>query len=173
MMDQTVYYVTLRVADYGRRPFGVVQAGQVQLNAAGQTIVECWQEIGRDNAQVHLDAFVIMPNHLHGLIIFGEQTVAVGTGFMGSGFGRSTVADEPAESADRRMQIIQLIGQFAAQSVDRTGVDITEGFWHRPYEIQLIQSEKRLNALRHAIYKNPANWAKDRYYVPTTDQDAA
>lgn len=172
-MSQQIYYVTLRVADNGRHPFGTIQDGQMQLSEAGQLTAVQWQQLTAQADAVQLDAFVVMPNHLHGLVMLGHRPLAIGTGFMGRGFGQAAV--QPADTAlnkeaANQTQIRQLIDSFVQESIlVLSKIDINKNFWHKPYEIQLVQSEKKLNALRHAIYKNPTNWLKDRYYSPTTN----
>ena len=53
--------------------FGKVNDGEMLLNVAGETVARCWDEIPRHFPHVELDAFVIMPNHVHGVLSFGER----------------------------------------------------------------------------------------------------
>jgi hypothetical protein len=62
------YFVTICVE--GRKNlFGEIIDDQMQLNDAGVFSQRCWQEIPQHFANVSLDEFVVMPNHVHGIII--------------------------------------------------------------------------------------------------------
>lgn len=56
--------------------FGEVVDGAMQLNDAGKVAEQCWQEIPSHFPHAELDEFVIMPNHVHGILVIGEPGVA-------------------------------------------------------------------------------------------------
>ncbi len=58
--------------------FGDVVEGEMLRNAAGNTVVLCWEEIPQHFPKVQLDAFVVMPNHVHGVLLFGENPERAG-----------------------------------------------------------------------------------------------
>ena len=61
------YFVTLCTS--GRQCyFGEVTDDGVQLNDYGKTVAECWMAIPGHMPNVKTDAFIIMPNHLHGIL---------------------------------------------------------------------------------------------------------
>src|SRR5579884_3789853 len=65
------YFVT--ICTYQREcTFGAVDAGQMRLNEAGSTVVDCWRALG-EHELVMLDEFVLMPNHLHAIITLGQR----------------------------------------------------------------------------------------------------
>ena len=55
--------------------FGDVVNGKMELNEYGDIAQECWLAIPEHFANARLDAFVIMPNHVHGIIILTESSV--------------------------------------------------------------------------------------------------
>ena len=62
------YYVTLCVL--GKKCIlGKHADGQIQLYQYGQSMEDCWKWLAKQYPYVHLDEYVIMPNHLHGIII--------------------------------------------------------------------------------------------------------
>ena len=71
--------------------FGEIIDGEMHLNEAGQIVVQTWQDLPNHISNVQLDAFVVMPNHVHGIIIITDRAGVVGTGsepartMMGSG----------------------------------------------------------------------------------------
>ena len=74
------YYVTIRTYK-GFKIFGRVTKTGMSLNKNGRIkiINECWQQIGRRYNYIDLDEFIIMPNHLHGILLFTEAEYG-GTG---------------------------------------------------------------------------------------------
>ncbi|MBI3800669.1 MAG: hypothetical protein HY268_27290 [Deltaproteobacteria bacterium] len=75
------YFVT--ICAYRREClFGQVENGVVVLSQYGRLVEQCWQVLPRDFPRVELDAFVIMPNHLHGIIVLtGCLTAGRGEAF--------------------------------------------------------------------------------------------
>jgi len=62
------YFVTICTQDRACL-FGEVVNGEMRRNAAGQMVLEVWNELPRYYRGVDIDAFVVMPNHVHGIII--------------------------------------------------------------------------------------------------------
>ena len=61
------YFVTL--CTYNRRPlFGGIHDGEMKLNSVGMMVERTWSEIPRHFPNVELGEFVVMPNHIHGII---------------------------------------------------------------------------------------------------------
>jgi REP element-mobilizing transposase RayT len=61
------YFVTICALDR-ERPFGDVRGGKSLLNEFGEIVAESWQWVEQQYEHVDLDAWVVMPNHLHGVI---------------------------------------------------------------------------------------------------------
>ncbi len=66
------YFVTV-VAFRRECLFGMIQKGEMTVNAVGRIIQECWQEIPAHFPNVTLDAFVVMPNHVHGIVVIDDE----------------------------------------------------------------------------------------------------
>jgi putative transposase len=65
------YFITLCTHD--RKPlFGQIQDQQMIPNRLGELVIRCWKQIPEHYAHVDLDAFILMPNHLHGIVIIGR-----------------------------------------------------------------------------------------------------
>jgi REP element-mobilizing transposase RayT len=74
------YFIT--ICTHGREClFGEIIDGEMHLNEAGQIVVQTWQDLPNHVPNVQLDAFVIMPNHVHGIIIITERAGGIGAGF--------------------------------------------------------------------------------------------
>ena len=64
------YFVTICV-QHRKCLFGTITDGSMQLNEIGQIVVECLNHIPQHFPSVELDAYVVMPNHIHGIIAWG------------------------------------------------------------------------------------------------------
>jgi hypothetical protein len=69
------YFITICTQDRACL-FGEIVDGEMRPNAAGRMVKQCWQEIPAHFSHVELDEFVVMPNHVHGILII---TNTVGT----------------------------------------------------------------------------------------------
>ncbi len=69
------YFVTL-CAHERQNLFGNIRQEIIYLNPLGQAAKTCWQNIPRHYPEIKLDNFIIMPNHLHGILIFGNNVGA-------------------------------------------------------------------------------------------------
>lgn len=92
------YFIT--ICTQGREClFGEIIDGEMHLDEAGQIVVQTWQDLPNHVSNVQLDAFVVMPNHVHGIIIITDRTCMVGSGSVGSGSvgaGSVGAGSEPA-----------------------------------------------------------------------------
>ncbi|MCL6568408.1 MAG: hypothetical protein K6T35_05915 [Meiothermus silvanus] len=69
------YFVTVCVQ--GRRGmFGELVDGKMRLSPAGEMVLEVWNQMPKHYPGVGADAFVGMPNHIHGIIVLGNVGVA-------------------------------------------------------------------------------------------------
>jgi REP element-mobilizing transposase RayT len=68
------YFVTI-VTQERECVFGEITDGEMHLNPAGQMIATAWGDLPVQFAFVQMDAFVVMPNHLHGIIVLTGEDV--------------------------------------------------------------------------------------------------
>jgi putative transposase len=85
------YFIT--ICTQGREClFGEIIDGEMHLNEAGQIVVQTWQDLPNHISNVQLDAFVVMPNHVHGIIIITDHAGGIGAGFKPA---RTTIGPGP------------------------------------------------------------------------------
>ena len=73
------YYLTINTHKKEHLLSEVV-GGVVQLTPVGEIVQKEWLKIPTNFSNVALDAFVIMPNHIHGILVFTEGEVGAGKG---------------------------------------------------------------------------------------------
>ena len=102
-----LYFVTI-VAQDRIDTFGEVLDGEMRLNDAGAMVQAIWDEIPAHYPGVDIDAFVVMPNHIHGIIALTADPVDfVGAGPRtrpGSDFHVESVLEQPGQSESGQPQ---------------------------------------------------------------------
>ena len=136
---------------------GAIDNSHICLSEVGLLVKDCWKEIPKHYDGVSLDEYVVMPNHLHGILRINEINPEVGVQY---------IEPQQKQQSHRYQHIIphsigSIIRVFKA-SVTRQCRKIDLDFaWHRNYYEQIIRSEKQLSAIREYIRQNPVNWDKD------------
>ncbi|MCF7845752.1 MAG: hypothetical protein K9L85_00800 [Candidatus Peribacteraceae bacterium] len=83
-----IYFITICTANR-EKIFGEIRKGKMILNPLGKTVWKYWRKIPRHFLQTQLDAFVVMPDHVHGVVWIGGGGDVGGDGFVGNGHARS------------------------------------------------------------------------------------
>jgi REP element-mobilizing transposase RayT len=168
--------------------FGEVVDGQMRRNALGDIVHAEWYATERVRPEVRLDAFVVMPNHLHGIL----EIIDVGAGRpfeklravseveprlapdanakMGDGM-RATHRVAPTAGPRSRPHgpapgsIGAILGQI--KSLTKKAINKTRGtpgrpVWQPNYHEHVIRNEKELQRIREYICNNPLRWPWDR-----------
>jgi putative transposase len=142
------YYVTMCTKDRDCT-LGDVIADRVVLNEIGKISEQCWRWLGERFPQVELDEYVIMPNHLHGIVIINEPR-------------RNGSRTTPTQIKTKPLG--RLIGAFKTTSTKQinqrqgTPGDI---FWQRGFYEHVIRNDADLHRIRQYIQNNPQKWALD------------
>jgi len=147
------YFVTICTHDH-KCIFGEVMDDTIRLSSAGNIVKKYWTEIPRHYTDVVLDTFIIMPNHMHGIIILTEPVGAIHESPL------------PKTMRQRRkMKLSKIIGRFKMTSAKEINIfQRTHGMhvWQRNYYDHIIRNEKELNNIRDYIINNPLKWASDK-----------
>jgi putative transposase len=156
-----VYFVTVCAAQ-NMCLFGEVINGRVSLNDVGRAVVEEWIWTGFVREYVALDAFVVMPNHLHGIVLLlsDESNDRRPHGSVGTMHRARTFGGSEART------LAGVIGAFKAavtRYVNRMYRTPGEPLWHRNYYEHIVRDEDDLERIREYIRNNPRNWQKDEH----------
>ena len=132
--------------------FGQVLEGRIRLNESGHIVRASWYDLPNHYAHVRLGAFVIMPNHVHGVIVLTE----VGAGFKPA----------PTVVAKRHglPEIVRGFKTFSSRRINELRGTPGTPVWQRNYYEHVIRGEDELNRVREYIDSNPTGWLEDRYH---------
>jgi len=160
------YFVT--VCTHGREPvFGAIADDAMHLNAYGQIVAEDWAWLADTFSYVDLDACIVMPNHVHGIIVIADAAddMRIEEGALRAGEGGSSTAPTQA-----RLPLGRIVGAFKTMSTkhvnewrETPGVTL----WQRNYYEHIIRDDDDLQRIREYILTNPARWSEDSEYVAT------
>jgi REP element-mobilizing transposase RayT len=151
------YFVTV-VTHHRECLFGKVVDGEMRLNKAGCMVQAVWQQLPAHYPGVECDAFVVMPNHIHGIIVL------VGAGpraCPGKGQPQGVAPTLSLPDVVHRLKTVTT--KRYADSMKKSGGSLFLGrLWQRNYFEHVIRNEPSLNHIRQYILDNPARWAADR-----------
>jgi putative transposase len=141
--EEGYYFVTICTSDH-KNIFGLIKDGQMKLNTFGMIAENSWKGIPLHFKNTELDEFIVMPNHIHGIIIINP--------LVGAGHARPL----------RINNLSQIIGSFkAAVSKQINGLIKIHFQWQRSYYDHIIRTEESLNNIREYIINNPTKWDED------------
>ncbi len=163
------YFVTL--CTQGRAHlFGEVVDGEMRLNEAGLVAEQCWRAIPDHFPHTVLDAYVVMPNHLHGIVwivVGARHAVPLPTPAVplptAEQFGRPVPASLPT--------IIRSFKSAVTNRINALRQTPGASIWQRNYYEHIIRNEDALNRIRTYIQENPLRWARDRENLTRMDTD--
>lgn len=160
------YFVT--IVTQGREcRFGEVVDGAMQLSESGRIAEDCWRAIPDHFPDVELGAFVVMPNHVHGIIILNGNR-------RGTMDGRGTIYRAPTmDTTDRAPTTEQfqkpvagslatILRAYKAAVTRRINRELhLTGIWQRNYYEHIIRNENEHDRIHRYIEANPLNWGTD------------
>jgi putative transposase len=160
------YFVTICTLDR-ECALGCVDGGEMRLNDAGRMVWSVWEGLPARFSGMELDAFVVMPNHVHGIIVI-------------HGRGESRVRPDDCRQPDlgdhknrpcgtmagSLGQIIQAFKSMTTHEyvmgVRQRGWAPFQGrLWQRNYHEHIVRNEIDLRRIREYILSNPARWNED------------
>ncbi|MDY6835089.1 MAG: transposase [Chloroflexota bacterium] len=149
------YFITICTKDCGSL-FGDVVDGEMRLNEFGKVVRDEWLRMADIRSNLKLDDFVVMPNHLHGIVVVDIDGSGEAQSALDNEFGLSDEVDYDS--------IGRVIGQFKSIVTRRINtIQKRRGsaVWQRSCHKHNVCDEKELYAIREYIVGNPARWTWD------------
>jgi REP element-mobilizing transposase RayT len=159
------YFITICTQDRACL-FGDIVDGEMRLNEIGRMVISEWDMLPERFPNVVLDAFVVMPNHVHGIIVI-TSIADVGAGLVPAPNGSTTQNWATTRVAPT---VGDVVGAFKSRiTVEYVRGVKTSGWppfrgclWQRNYYEHIIRDEAALHAIREYTANNPLQWALDR-----------
>jgi len=185
-----MYFVTICTKDrkmffgkiLGKYHDKFVEDAIVKLSKAGQIVKKCWLEIPHHFPFVRLDEFIIMPNHIHGIVIIdnkntGTQNIAFksknkNTGTQNIAFkskNKNTGTQDVAFLREYKNKfgpqlgnLSSIIRGFKIGVTKYANKNNIEFAWQSRFHDRIIRNEMELLNIRNYIINNPFKWMLDR-----------
>jgi REP element-mobilizing transposase RayT len=175
-----LYFITICVQNQ-ECLFGKIIDGKIQLSPLGIIADILWHEIKNHAKNIDLGEFTVMPNHIHGIIMFGGDDNDNNNTGVDSGVGARhalPLRAEPAEQSKPAEQSIQsrfqnqgkntlssAIGSYksaVSKHAHRLGFVFS---WQRNYYEHIIRNEQSHQNISDYIIHNPEKWRDDKFYI--------
>ncbi len=154
--------------------FGEVIEGQMRLNEAGEMVQRIWDELPRYDAEINVDVFQIMPNHVHGIILI-DREAPVGVGPCAYPHLRAEGQAQGLAPTTRakRMSLGDVVHRFKTMTTrlyikgvrSRAWRPFAKRLWQRNYYEHIIRNEENLQSIREYILYNPLKWQEDELFI--------
>ena len=166
------YFITI-VTHNRQCIFGKISDGRMILNDGGKIAQQCWMDIPEHFPHAELDEFVIMPNHIHGIIILNEinnQTFVETNNYSSL---QMQQIKSPSQSSQQK-SIFRSPSKTIGSIVRGFKIGVTKWFrkqtdiytvWQQNYYEHIIRNDDELNRIRQYIIINPSKWTLDKNYV--------
>ncbi len=138
------YFITICISQM-QSILGKIVDQQTVLSPFGKIVTRCWNAIPTNFPDAEIDAFVVMPNHIHGIIHHRES----------SSVQLHTIVQNFKSVSTRRINQLQRTA----------GISV----WQRNYYEHIIRSERSLNFIRLYIQLNPGMWEQDARMADLND----
>jgi len=137
-----VYYITICTQNR-KHYFGEIVEGKLHETEQSKICTLCWLDLPDYYNNCILDEFIIMPNHVHGIIIIENHDVV------------ETVRYSLSE-------IVRGFKTFTAKKINIFQNTQGKPLWQSRYYDHIICDESELYSIREYIINNPINWKEDR-----------
>ncbi len=145
------YFVTTTVRDF-RSVFGRVVDAMMIHNERGIIAVDCWEQIPYSYPGLVLHTYVVMPNHVHGIIEITVNAPRVRT---------SAKDNETVESSTSEYLVSQAVGLFrvaVTRGIDESVKREKKSFWYPGFMDRIIRNQFEYNQRTQYILNNPRRW---------------
>ncbi len=162
------YFVTICSKNM-EKMFGDIKNYKIVLNEVGEIVKKQWLWLSDNFEYINLDAWVIMPNHLHGVIEIKEndKSAVVGTGLDCKIFeenhnvvGNVLERSLQNQNDQKILPLYRIIGAFKTTSSKLIHQRQNNLYfkWQRSFHDRVIRNEQELSRIRIYIANNPINW---------------
>jgi putative transposase len=149
------YFVTICVHDR-ECLFGEIVGGEMRLNGLGKIALRTWEDLPNHYGQIELDEFVVMPNHVHGIIVI------VGAGLVRAGFKPAPTQSAPTGKTHGLPEIVRGFKTFSSRRINELRNNPGSPVWQRNYYERVIRNDGELSRAREYIVNNPLKWEEDK-----------
>ncbi len=150
------YFITISTSGR-KRLFGNVAGGEMQITELGKILQKCWDDIPFHFSNVTTDAFVVMPNHVHGILFIHHKEIAP--------VGAQHAAPLPLQGISTNVKpgsLGAIVRSFKSAVSRRAEMELYfRNVWQRNYYEHIIRDNADYERIASYILNNPVNWDCD------------
>jgi putative transposase len=166
-----VYFVTI-CTHQREHLFGKITKGEMHLNTFGQVAFDEWIKTETVRTNIIIDEYVVMPNHIHGIILIQnspQNNVDDVVGACGPHAQKTQPPSNGILTAPRAGSLGAIMAQY--KSIVTKRIQKLHGekipVWQRNYYERIIRDDGGLSRARQYIINNPIKWESDVNFNPT------
>lgn len=125
------------------------ELSKMTLNPLGNIVQKTWLDLINHNQNIELHDFVVMPNHIHGIIEIASSDRA---------------GLEPAPTDAKLPEIIRQFKTFSAKRINQLRETKGCPVWQRNYHEHIVRNESAYVKIAEYIQTNPQKWSDDLYF---------
>ncbi|WP_259014932.1 transposase [Emticicia fluvialis] len=174
-----IYFIT--VCTKNRQYFlGECKEGIMKLSTAGAIVQGFWHEIPKHFPFVTLGDFVVMPNHIHGILIFdktninSESNIEVETGHCPVSTQNGELSNDKTHAQLRfrnqgKNTVSSIIGPYKSICTKHIHPIVPDFEWQSRFWDNIIRDDKDFNTISQYIINNPLTWENDKLFGEQTE----
>jgi REP element-mobilizing transposase RayT len=173
------YFITICTKDRTHY-FGEIENETMHLSHVGIVVDVLWHEIKNHVPNISLDAFVVMPNHLHGILTILPDPVE--TGHALSPIDQTALTSHPKPTPNTELKplihprqrnpgkrtVSTIMGSYKGAITKHCNRLNLEFDWQRLFHDHIIRNQTEYDFIKNYIDNNVQNWKEDRFYNPKT-----
>jgi len=138
---------------------GDIIGGSMTLNEYGIIVNDCWFDLPNHYPNIKLDAFCIMPNHIHGIMVIDNGDMVGDTNVVDTGL-------KPVSTKKRHglFEFVRALKTFSSRRINELRKSAGENVWQPRFYDHIIRNDDSLQRIRDYIVKNPGSWPDDKFY---------
>ena len=156
------YYVTICTKNR-EHYFGEIVNEKLQLSEIGKIALQYWLDIPKHFPFVGLDEFIIMPNHIHGILFFDKKT--------DNGVTDNAQSEHPPIFGCQSQNLGSVIRGFKSSLKRYANENDINFSWQERFHDHIIRDNDGLINVRKYILNNPPNWTDDELNEPAPAND--
>jgi REP element-mobilizing transposase RayT len=169
------YFITLTTSDH-RHLFGDISECKIDLSVYGR-IAHCeWFNSIKYRKEINLneDEFVVMPNHVHGIVWIVHPINQLNTNELANHSGVWATGRLPVHKPERNVtgprpkSLSSFVAGYKSavtKKINKLRRTPGKSVWLRNYHDRVIRNERELHTIRVYIQNNPMKWELDRYFA--------
>ena len=169
------YFITICTANR-EQYLGTIINAKMQLSYIGEFAYKCWKEIPNHFPHFYLDEFVVMPNHVHGIVMIEKPYIDnnsfshVVETLHALSLHKTDMNDPIEKPRHPRYQnqgkntISAMVGSFKSAVTKYSNENKLRFGWQTRFHDHIIRDSDEFYSIRNYIINNPGNWDTDKFY---------